>query len=312
MPAGWVRWVVTAVWIAVPLVRLAIFAPLLAAAGVVGAPLPVFEKHIAGALVNSYVLLIALVGLRPVSDRIAQVAALGNEQTARVARFNGSVLGPGLFFLVLAVASEASVMTEYGVQAIGRAPLAFGVELVMAVLIRFPQAVALWTGVVALATVAELGRHPVPGTFPEDRSLGLRKVGTLFTTILLLYVVVLVPAFIFGTSRLVDFLTAVGITVIALASMVVAVWQIHRRMVAERAREVEVATTRYAAAYRRAAADSGPDAGAALQTSQTMLDGAKSIHEWPFDDRTERLAGLLLTSVLAGVIVRLVLIGLGF
>jgi hypothetical protein len=213
---------------------------------------------------------------------------------------------------VLAVAGEASVMTEYGVQAIGRAPLAFGVELVMAVLIRFPQAVALWTGVVALATVAELGRHPVPGTFPEDRSLGLRKVGTLFTTILLLSVVVLVPAFIFGTSRLVDFLTVLGITLIGLASMVVAVWQIHRRMVAERAHEVEVATTRYAAAYRRAAADSGPDAGAALQTSQTMLDGAKSIHEWPFDDRTERLAGLLLSSVLAGVLVRLVLIGLGF
>jgi hypothetical protein len=94
--------------------------------------------------------------------------------------------------------------------------------------------------------------------------------------------------------------------------MAVAVWQIHRRMVAERAHEVADATARYAAAYRRATTEPDPEAGSALQTAGLLLEGAKSIHEWPFDDRTERVAGLLLTSVLAGVVVRLVLIGLGF
>jgi len=160
--------------------------------------------------------------------------------------------------------------------------------------------------------VAELGRHPVPGTFPEDRSLGLRRVGTLLTTILLFYTAILIPAFIFATSRFVDFVTVVGIASLGLGAMLVAVWQTHRRMTAHRAHEVDVATARYADAYRRAVANADPDAGSALQTAALLLEGAKSIHEWPFDDRTERVAGLLLTSVLAGLVVRLVLIGLGF
>ena len=43
-----------------------------------------------------------------------------------------------------------------------------------------------------------------------------------------------------------------------------------------------------------------------------LLDGAESIHEWPFDERTQRIAGLLISSVITGVVVRLViLIGLG-
>jgi len=271
-----------------------------------------FVAHFPGSILNVYALLIVLVGVRPISQRLAQVAALGNEQTARVARLNGSTVGPLVLLSVLMVLGETSTIVEFGMSAIVGAPLPFVVEFVFALLIRLPQAVALWTSVIALATVAELGRHPVPGEFPEDRSLGLRKVGTMLTTVLTLYVAILIPAFIFATSRVADLVTVVLIAMLGLAAMLVAVWQVHRRMVAERAREVAVATARYAAAYRKAAIDAGPEAGAELQTAQLMLDGAKSIHEWPFDDRTERVAGLLLTSVVAGVIVRLVLIGLGF
>ena len=312
LPHGRLRWLVIAAWSAVPLARLGIFASLIAGAGLIAAPMDFVEIHFAGALLNTYVLLIVLLGIRPVTKRLVQVAALGNERTERVARLNGSTLGPLLLLLVLLVLGEISTLIEFGGQAVAGAPVPFIVEFVFALLIRLPQAVALWTSVVALATIAELGRQPVPGSFPEDRSLGLRKVGTLLTTILLFYVSVLLPAFIFATARVADFLTVVTITLLGLAAMLVAVWQIHRRMVAERAHEVEAATRRYASAYRRAASDSQATAGSELQTAQLLLDGAKSIHEWPFDDRTERVAGLLLTSVLAGVVVRLILIGLGF
>ena len=311
-PRGRSRWLVIAAWCSIPLVRLLIFAPMLAAAGLVEAPMDVFQAHFFGAVLNAYVLLIVLLGIRPVTQRLRQVAALGNEQTERVARLNGSRVGPLMLLLVLTVLGEISLVTEYGGQAIAQAPIAFAVEFLFALVIRLPQSVALWTSVVALATVAELGRHPVPGTFPEDRSLGLRKIGTMLTTILLFYAAILIPAFIFATSQLPNLLTVIGIALLGLAAMLVAVWQIHRRMVAERAHEVEAATARYAAAYRQAAADPSADANSNFQSAQLMLEGARSIHEWPFDDRTERIAGLLLTSVLAGVIVRLVLIGLGF
>ena len=69
----------------------------------------------------------------------------------------------------------------------------------------------------------------------------------------------------------------VAITLLGLAAMLVAVWQIHRRMAVERAHEVEAATRRYASAYRRAASDSQATAGSELQTAQLLLDGAKSI-----------------------------------
>ncbi len=175
LPHGRLRWLVIAAWSAVPLARLGIFASLIAGAGLIAAPMDFVEIHFAGALLNTYVLLIVLLGIRPVTNRLVEVAALGNERTQRVARLNGSTLGPLLLLLVFVVLGEISTLIEFGGQAVAGAPVPFIVEFVFALLIRLPQAVALWTSVVALATIAELGRQPVPGSFPEDRSLGLRK-----------------------------------------------------------------------------------------------------------------------------------------
>ena len=130
------------------------------------------EIHFAGALLNTYVLLIVLLGIRPVTNRLIQVAALGNERTERVARLNGSTLGPLLLLLVLLVLGEISTLIEFGGQAVAGAPVPFIVEFVFALLIRLPQAVALWTSVVALATVAELGRQPVPDRFRRTAAWG--------------------------------------------------------------------------------------------------------------------------------------------
>src|SRR4029078_1110126 len=93
LPRGRLRWLAIAAWSSIPFVRLAIFGPLVAGAGLVSAPGVVIEEHFAGAVLNAYVILIVLLGIRPVTYRLVQVAALGDDQTARVARLNGSTVG---------------------------------------------------------------------------------------------------------------------------------------------------------------------------------------------------------------------------
>jgi hypothetical protein len=312
LPAnGIARALIIGVWAAVPFVRLASFAVLAPVSGVLADRSAWLNEYLPGAFLNAYLIVIVLIGERIASSQLGSISHLGSERTVRLTRLNGSALVAVALALLLTVLTEASQVVDFGVAAIQGSPLPFVAAFVLAFVIRLPQAVAFWTSVVSLVAIAEIGRHPVPGTYPEDRNLGLKGVGRLLSTLPGLYVAAFVPIFVFGTAQLTDLAVTIGLFVVGLAAMLLAVWRMHQRMAAERLREVSAANERYAAAYRRAAANPNPQSGAAIQTAQALLEGAQSIREWPFDDQTQRVVGLLATSVLTGVVVRVALLALG-
>jgi hypothetical protein len=202
-------------------------------------------------------------------------------------------------------------LTAYSVGTVLSNPLSFALAVLIGFLERVPQAIGLWLSIVALVTVARLGQQPVPGTFPEDRSLGLKAVGELLATILFFYVAIFVPLFLFGTAALPALIGAVAVFALVLIAMLVAAWSVHRRMAAERKVAVGAARAEYALAYRAAAVTASESAHRRLHVARLLLDGAESIHEWPFDDRTQRIVGILLSGVLTGVVVRFVVFTLG-
>jgi hypothetical protein len=309
--AGLGRWLAIIAWSLVPMARLAVVAVLVAAAGLVDQPATQVSAHIGAALLNTYLLVVVLLGTRPVARRVAAIGRLGGYSTERVAGYQSSVLAAVLIALFLTFSTEVGVWGEFPASGVLANVLPFVVSFGATFVIRLPEAAAFWVFVIALLTVAALGRQPVPGTFPEDRSLGLKSVGQLLTTLLFLYVVLLVPSLVFGTSTLLGLLVILALMGLGMAAMLVAVWALHMRMAAERTAAVGAARSQFADAYRAARANATEENTRRLQATRLLLDGAESIHEWPFDDRTQRVAGLLLSGVITGVVVRLVLIALG-
>jgi hypothetical protein len=105
------------------------------------------------------------------------------------------------------------------------------------------------------------------------------------------------------------------IFLLGLGVMVLAVSRLHRAMVEERNAQVAQARERFAGAYRAVEARRRPKALEAqaveLQAASAILQGAESIFEWPFDERMQRIAAIVVTGVITGLVVRLILLGLG-
>jgi len=317
LPAGNWRWLAIAGWSGLPFVRIAVFALLGAAAGLAPDAGSLVTGHVVGGLLNASVIALVLVGTGIVARQLDRLRTIGGEDTERLVRLNGSITLPLVIALLLVLLNTASHVQEFGLQAMVAAPLVFVIDFVLTLLFRIPQATAFYSSVIAVLTVAALGRHKLPGKFPEDRSLGLGSVGELLTTILVFYAAVFIPVLVFGTSgnvsepRVTEFLLTLAMFGLGLAAILLAVWRTHRQMAAERSRQVEAARARYAAAYRRAVTDSDPAAGWALQKQRLLLDGAESIHQWPFDDRTQRILAVVLTGVVTGIVLRLAALLLG-
>jgi hypothetical protein len=317
LPRGPWRWAGIVGWSALPFVRILVFGLLGAAAGLAPDVGTLVNSHMSGAILNAYVIAVALLGTGILAKQLETLGALGGGEAARWTRHNRSIVVPLVLAVGLTFLNGASQVQEFGTQAVSGAPQVFGIDFLLTLLFRIPQATALYSTAIALLAVAELGRHPPPGTFPEDRSLGLGAVGELLTTVLFGYVAIFIPVLLFGTSgnvlapRVGEFLLIVGVLALGLAAILVAAWSMHRRLVAERARQVGAARARYAVAYRGALAGSEQGAGTALETARLLLEGAESIHEWPFNDRTLRVVGLLLTGVITGIVLRVAILTLG-
>ena len=48
-----------------------------------------------------------------------------------------------------------------------------------------------------------------------------------------------------------------------------------------------------------------------LLVAEAILRGAESIHEWPFDDQMQRVAAIVMTGVVTGIVVRFLGFALG-
>jgi hypothetical protein len=267
--------------------------------------------------VNAYLIVLSFWGARHVAVRLVGVCRLTHDHGPR-ATWLTWLLPPVVLDVILGLATEGSRIGALpsGVAA-GDGPivvLSFG----LVILVRLPQMAAFWTVVVALLTTARIDPERLPARYPDDRSLGMRPVGELVVVIFLLFSAAFVPVFLVSDISAVAFMPTIGLFLLGIAAMILGVWQIHRRMAHERTQQVDAATARFAAAYRAAVASEGAPtakaleaASARLSTAEALLRGAESIHEWPFDERMQRIVAIVMTGVITGLIIRAILLPFG-
>ncbi len=271
--------------------------------------------------VNAFLVVLSFWGAHHLGARLVEVCGLTHDHGPR-ATWLTWLMPPVVLDLVLGLANELTRLADLGPARAADDLPTLALSFVLALLIRLPQMAAFWTVVVALLMTARVDAEQLPGRYPDDRSLGMRPVGELVFVVFVMFSAAFVPVFLISEVSAIEFVPTIGLFVLGITAMVLAVWQVHRRMADERARQVSVAKARFAEAYRAAQAASGGGEGTAaeraldaaatrLSTAEALLRGAESIYEWPFDERMQRIVAIVLTGVVTGLIIRAVLLPFG-
>ena len=295
---------------AFPFVHLAAFWALANATGFMSEGLGDLLQRVPGRLLNAYLAVPTILGTAVIARQIPTVRGLAGVSTGPPADWRTWLLPPVVFIVGFGFATIGGYSAEFGPERVAGSPVLFLGLSFIEIFIRIPQATAFWTVVVALGAVADISR--LPGTFPEDRSLGLAPAGTLLTSIVLLLAATLIPSFLFGTQSPTDLVSIVLVFVFAMAALLFAVWRVHVLMAAERERVLTAARARYAPVYR-STLEGRPDPDApTMSTVDALVKGAESIQPWPLDEGMQRILAIVVTGVTTGIIIRLILFALGF
>lgn len=139
------------------------------------------------------------------SDDIAQLAP-GDPPTGLFGRI-GSIRGPLALTAVVSAIASANGWARYGpIPPLASLPLLFAYLL--------PILTFVWVYVTILVDIDRLGRRPLAlDRFPQDRTLGLEKLGSLASTGLGLVLIAAAPVLIAGADDPVTF--GLGLAVVA-------------------------------------------------------------------------------------------------
>ena len=221
----------------------------------------------------------------------------------------GSTIGPLVVTVVLASAAELSTLTRF--------PFAYTlVDLPLILLVTLPIGGFVWAYGVVLVSLDRLGQRALElEPFPGDRTLGLKPIGGLVLvgfTVTSLGVVTYLLAL---GQYLVDFLIGAGLFVVIVVLLVLSMWRLHLQMAKARNDYIEKARALYVAAYRPLRDDPSMEVleqqSRKISAAESIEKRAKSIHEWPVDDRTVARFAVVATGVATGLILRAVLAATG-
>lgn len=315
LPRGrWARLAAVGLFAALPFVQLVAYALLSGAAGLERDPQAAIERGLVNRFLNAYLIVLTLWGASWAAAQLRLVAKLDPSGAWPIARWPAWLAAPIVLDLVAGTITELGHIAPYGLDAALATPAPFLASFAISFLVRLPQLVAFWTAVVALLATAGLGRPPLPAAFPEDPALGFRPAGELVFRIFVTYAAAFLPGFAFGTMSVPDLFITFGLFGAGVAAMVLATWRIHLAMAAERKRLVRIARARYAETYRAAeaaVATSSAKVAERMSLAEGLLRGVETIQEWPFDERTQRIAAIVLTGAVTSIIVRMILLAFG-
>lgn len=238
---------------------------------------------------------------------------LVNSAAGRVptALFTGisRVGGPALLTAVMAVIIVTSNWMAYG-------PVPPLASLTLLVAYMLPIMTFIWVYVAILADINRLGELPIVlDRFPQDRTMGLGRIGSLASSGLGVLFLAAIPVILVGA---IDPLTlAVSLTLVfgVLGIFALSMWRLHRQMATAKKRYVAEARRLYAAAY--APLRDEPDlaalgaASSALSVAQSLEERATGLPTWPIDDGTARFVAVIITGVVTSLIVRALFLAIG-
>jgi len=228
----------------------------------------------------------------------------------RPIRGMGSILGPLALTLVLAGLDAALIGLEYGWRmALVNFPINFVIEL--------PLLTFFWTYASLLVGLNRLGRHKLRlEATPGDRTLGLRPVGHLAFTGFWIFSVGFAPILIVTATSTPTLVLNLVFFLIGFALFLVSLSRLHQQMAEAKRTHMELARQLYADAY--APLVRSPRVRT-LQAQSSLLSAAESlekrstgIQEWPFDEVLTGRIIIIVTSVVATVLARIILDALGF
>lgn len=303
-----------AVWSLVPMLSPLVFST---AIGVSGEPLDsdAFLDLVAtqAGLAFATFVLIAGAGIlwrRSQTVGAAIAALLGSDAPRSVFGAIGSVAGPVALAVLVATIVSAGGWAAYG-------PLPPLAALPFLVVYLVPIMTYVWVYLVCLVELDRIGRRPLRlDTFPQDRALGLQKLGGLASTGLGLLLAAVAPVLVAGSDEPLTFAVSVAIVLVSLAAFVLSMWRLHRQMAAAKERHVLTARQLYAGAYepirREPTIRILEGQSAALRAAQSLDERAASLLTWPVDEGALRFVAVIVTSVLTSVIVRALFAAVGF
>lgn len=179
-----------------------------------------------------------------------------------------------------------------------------------------PANTGLWMYAVIVADLYQLGRRPLHfRPFEEDRSLGVRPIGTLASRAILVLSVGLIPLAAAGVRDARSFIALLTVYVAGIAVMFLALWRIHIQMLAAKAQVMGQARALAAEAIRPITAGWTAETLRAqaqvLGAADQVERRAAAIQEWPFDETILTRIAAILTAIVATIIARLVLSSFG-
>jgi hypothetical protein len=191
-----------------------------------------------------------------------------------------------------------------------------GAMMVIQYFTWLPGNTGLWVYLVIVSDLSQLGRRPLRlRPFEDDRSLGLRPLGTLGARAISVLTVGAVPLAAAGVRDPRSFVGLLIVLTLGIALMFAALWPIHTQMAAAKAQSLRRARGLVAEALRPVTGKWSADA---LQHQAPMLLAAEqverraaAIQEWPFDETILARIAAILTAVTATIIARLVLNSFG-
>lgn len=222
----------------------------------------------------------------------------------------GVVSGPIVLTVAVVAIASASGWAQYG-------PLPQVASMPFLFVYMLPILTFVWVYVTILVDLHHLGSHPLKlDAFPQDRTLGLEKLGSLASTGLGLLLFAAVPALLAGASAPVTLAIGLSIVAAAVAVFLLSMWRLHRQMAEAKARHVAFARRLYAEAYApirgTATAETLASQSSALSTAQSLDERAHALPTWPIDEGTLKFLAVVVTGVVTSIIVRGLFAAIGF
>jgi hypothetical protein len=222
----------------------------------------------------------------------------------------GSTRGPLMLTGGVVVVSTVGGWLRYG-------PIPPLATLPLLVISVVPIMTFVWAYLAILADLDRLGRQPlVLDSFPQDRTLGLERLGSLASAGLGFLLVAAVPLMLVAANEPITLGLSLAIVAIASAIFVLSMSRLHGQMFAARQRFVADARRLYAEAYAplrgRASVEALEQQASVLRAAQSLDERAQSLLTWPIAEGTLRFLAVVITGVVTSLIVRGLFAALGF
>jgi hypothetical protein len=300
------RWLWICLWASIPLLSPLVFS---AAIIVSGRPFgdAEFTDLVATQVVLAYVCLLFLGGTGRLARQAASIKGdlveiVSGKPPAGLFDGIGSTTGPIALTAVTVAAISGGGFLQYGLLP----PLA---ALPLLIIYMVPIATLIWVYVRILADIDRLGRSPVVlEAFPQDRTLGLRKVGSIASTGLGLVLLGAVPVLLAGSDEPVTLGISLAIVAVSVGIFLLSMWRLHRQMSAAKARYIELARDLYARAYEPVRTEPTiaklDEQASVLSAAQSLDERAHGLPTWPIDEGTLRFIAVVITGVVTSLVVR--------